>query len=141
MKILVLNGPNLNLLGQREPEIYGTATYGDLCAELESLAEGLGISLEIRQSNHEGALIDALQQTDAAGAVLNAGGYTHTSVALRDACAAIAIPCVEVHLTDPETREPFRRVSYLRDVCAATFQGEGFESYRKAIRFLAARGA
>ncbi len=139
-RILILNGPNLNFLGIREPEIYGTATYEDLCKTVTAWAEDLGFEAVCVQSNHEGVLIDELQKAHFegfSGCVLNAGGYTHTSVALRDAVASVDFPVVEVHLSDPEKRERFRRNDCLTEVCAAMFKGEGFISYRNALVFLA----
>lgn len=139
MNILVINGPNLNLLGIREPAIYGSGTYNDLCALIRAEADALGVTVEFFQSNHEGALVDAIQQAYADGTeglILNPGAYTHTSVALLDALLAVGIPTVEVHLSDPDAREPFRRVSYIRPACAATISGKGFEGYLEALRFL-----
>lgn len=137
MDILILNGPNLNLLGQREPNLYGTRSFEDYLEELRrQFPED---SLIYLQSNHEGDLIDAVQQYGfgrAAGIVLNAGGYTHTSISLRDAIAAVKTPVVEVHLTDITTREPFRKISYLTDVCASTVIGKGLDGYKEAIEFL-----
>src|SRR5215203_3196930 len=118
--VFVLNGPNLNLLGTREPEVYGTATLDDIAEMLSGRARELDVALDIRQSNHEGHLIDWLHEAAASGAkavILNAGGYTHTSIALRDAVAAIPVPVIEVHLSDPLTREPFRHTNFLADVC------------------------
>lgn len=139
MRILVLNGPNLNLLGLREPELYGRADYNALCALIEGAARDAGVSVTIRQSNHEGVLVDEIQAAlgrfDAL--VLNPAAYTHTSVALRDAVKAVGLPAVEVHLTRVSEREPFRQVSYIRDVCRTTFEGMGFEGYRAAIAYLA----
>lgn len=137
MDILILNGPNLNLLGRREPGLYGTRSFEDYLEELRRLFPE--DSLVYLQSNHEGDLIDAIQQYGfgrAAGIVLNAGGYTHTSISLRDAVAAIETPVVEVHLTDITSREPFRSVSYLTDVCACTIIGKGLDGYKEAIEFL-----
>ena len=137
-KILVLNGPNLNLLGWREPEIYGKETYGDLEAFLHAAAAELGLSVTIRQSNHEGVLVDWIQSARGVydGIVLNAAAYTHTSVAILDALKAVGLPAVEVHLTDIEKREDFRRLSYPALYCEARFMGRGFESYRDAIAYL-----
>jgi 3-dehydroquinate dehydratase type II len=141
MHILVLNGPNLNLLGLREPEIYGKATYSDLLLCIRSEAKALGASVEFFQSNHEGALVDAIQAAygKADGIVINPGAYTHTSVALLDAVKAVGIPCVEVHISDPDTREEFRRVSYIRAACVASIKGHGFEGYLEALRLLCER--
>ena len=137
MDILILNGPNLNLLGTREPELYGTRSMEDYLEELlQRFPEDKLIYL---QSNHEGDLIDAVQQYGfgrAQGIVLNAGGYSHTSVSLRDAVAAVTTPVVEVHLTDITRREPFRRISLLSDVSACSIIGHGLDGYREAIEFL-----
>lgn len=142
MKILVINGPNLNMLGIRQPEIYGRATYEDLREMISAEADRLGVRVDFFQSNHEGALVDAIQQayynkTD--GIVINPGAYTHTSVALLDAVKAVGIPTVEVHISDPDQREEFRHVSYLRAACAATVKGRGLEGYLEALRLLASR--
>ena len=137
MNILILNGPNLNLLGQREPDLYGNRSFEDYLEELRRLFPA--DSLTYIQSNHEGDLIDAIQQYGfgkAQGIVLNAGGYTHTSVSLRDAVAAVRTPVVEVHITDINQREPFRRHSFLTDVCAHSVIGHGLDGYREAIQFL-----
>ena len=138
MNILVINGPNLNMLGIREPEIYGKATYADLCSLIEAHAEKLGVSVTLYQSNHEGDLVDAIQLAHGKqdGIVLNPGAYTHTSVALLDALKAVGIPAVEVHISDPDTREEFRRVSYVRSACVKTICGHGLNGYLEAIDFL-----
>ena len=138
MHILVLNGPNLNLLGLREPEIYGKRTYADLVALIQAEAESIGVSVAFLQSNHEGALVDAIQDAyeRADGIVINPGAYTHTSVALLDAVKAVGIPTVEVHISDPDGREEFRRVSYLRAACFASIKGRGFAGYLEALRLL-----
>jgi 3-dehydroquinate dehydratase-2 len=141
MKLLVLHGPNLNLLGQREPEVYGRVTLAELDASLQDLAAGLGIALEARQTNHEGVLIDWVQAAEGegfAGIVINPGGYTHTSVALRDAIAAIRLPVVEVHLSNVFAREAFRHRSYVSLVAWGVISGFGTESYRLGIRALVA---
>ena len=139
MNILVINGPNLNFLGKREPEIYGTQTYEDLLALIQNEADALGINVEFFQSNHEGALVDAIQgayqRMD--GIIINPAAYTHTSVALLDAVKTVAIPTVEVHISDPDTREEFRKISYIRLGCVKTIKGLGFQSYTKALHFLA----
>ncbi len=138
MRILVVNGPNLNLLGLREPEIYGNRTYADLLEMLRAEAELLGAEVSFVQSNHEGDLVDAIQgayQT-ADGIILNPGAYTHTSIALLDAIKAVGVPTVEVHISDPDTREDFRRVSYIRPACVATIKGHGLEGYLEALRLL-----
>ena len=141
MKILVLNGPNLNMLGIREPALYGNRNYADLVKFIEGTAEDAGVGVEVFQTNHEGALVDRIQAARGAfdGLVVNAAAYTHTSVAILDALKAVGLPTVEVHLTDPETREPFRHVSYVKPAALATFAGFGFDSYAKAIRFLSER--
>ena len=138
MKFLVLNGPNLNFLGIREPEIYGRATYGDLEALVRRTCEQEGIELRIAQSNHEGVLVDEIQSAydDCDGIVLNPAAYTHTSVALLDALKAVGLPAVEVHISDVSKREDFRQVSYLRAACIATVAGEGLPGYATAIRLL-----
>ena len=139
MKILVINGPNLNMLGIRQPEIYGRTTYEDLKAMISAEAEQLGVAVDFFQSNHEGALVDAIQQAyfdRVDGIVINPGAYTHTSVALLDAVKAVSIPTVEVHISDPETREEFRHVSYIRAACVATVKGRGLEGYLEALRLL-----
>ena len=138
MKLLILNGPNLNLLGVREPELYGTDTYETLCRKVRDFAAARGVQVDIYQSNHEGDLVDKIQEaygkTD--GIVINAGAYTHTSIALLDALKAVGIPAVEVHITDPDAREPFRRVSYLRAACVATISGRGLDGYTEAMALL-----
>ena len=139
MKILVINGPNLNLLGLREPDIYGKRTYADLLAMIRDGAERLGVSVAFVQSNHEGALVDAIQAAYGVydGIVINPGAYTHTSVALLDAVKAVGIPTVEVHISDPDQREEFRKVSYIRAACVASIKGHGLEGYLEAMRLLA----
>ncbi|MBR2901664.1 MAG: type II 3-dehydroquinate dehydratase [Clostridia bacterium] len=141
MKILVINGPNLNMLGIREPAIYGTNTYQDLCDMVEAEANRLGVEVELFQSNHEGALVDAIQAAfgDANGIVINPGAYTHTSVALLDAVKTVGIPTVEVHISDPDTREEFRRISYIRQGCVATIKGHGLKGYLEAMELLVQR--
>ena len=138
MKLLVLNGPNLNLLGLREPDLYGRQTYAQLEQFIRSSCAPLGIQVEILQSNHEGVLVDAIQSaygtTD--GIVLNPAAYTHTSVALLDALKAVNLPTVEVHLSDVSHREDFRQISYVRSACLTTFSGLGFAGYEKAILYL-----
>ena len=138
MKILVLNGPNLNLLGTREPSIYGKEDYAHLCALVERTAAEKGVEVEIFQSNHEGALVDKIQEAygKADGIVINPAAYTHTSVALLDAVKAVGIPTVEVHISDPNTREEFRRISYIRAACIATVKGKGLAGYAEAMRLL-----
>jgi 3-dehydroquinate dehydratase-2 len=138
-KILVLNGPNLNLLGKREPEVYGTATLEEIIQSLKQKAGSMGLFLDFFQSNGEGELVDKLQavDTDYDGAVLNAGAYTHTSLAIRDAVLAISKPVVEVHLTNPSAREPFRRRSYLSGAVVGTVAGFGPKSYELALYWFA----
>ncbi len=137
MRILVLQGPNLNLLGVRQPEIYGRETLEEIHDALRRRAGELGVEVEFFQSNHEGALIDRLHQRDFDAAIVNAAGYTHTSVALRDAFLAIGRPFVEVHLSDPWARDEFRRVNFLHDIAAATFAGQGSRGYHLALELLA----
>ena len=143
MKILVLNGPNLNMLGIREPVLYGNRNYADLVEFIGESARDAGVEVEVFQSNHEGTLVDRIQAARGVfdGLVVNAAAYTHTSVAILDALKAVGLPTVEVHLTDPETREPFRRVSYVKPAALATFAGYGFDSYSRAIRHLAGLAA
>jgi 3-dehydroquinate dehydratase II len=134
--IYVLNGPNLNLLGTREPEIYGHDTLDDIAGRLEDQARGLGLEVDVRQSNHEGHLIDWLHEANAKGAkavLLNAGGYTHTSIAILDAIKSIKVPVIEVHLSDPHTREKFRHHSYVGLGAVACFAGHGAKSYTLAL--------
>lgn len=135
--ILLVNGPNLNTLGRRQPEIYGTTSLVELVAHCRQVAEAAGATLIDFQSNHEGALIDFLQEhAHADGAIINAGGLTHTSIALRDAVAACGFPVVEVHISDITKREPFRRHSYLQDVTAHQVIGRGVAGYEEALRWL-----
>ncbi len=139
--VVVLNGPNLNLLGTREPAIYGTETLADIETMLIAHGAALGLSIDMRQTNHEGVLVDWLQEAAASGAhavLLNAGAYTHTSIALLDACRSIPTPVFEVHLSDPATREPFRHVSYVGMAARACFAGHGAGSYTRALDAAAA---
>ena len=138
MKILVINGPNINMLGIREPDIYGRSTYADLCAMIRSHAAEAGAEVTFFQSNHEGDLVDAIQQAYGAqdAIVINPAAYTHTSVALLDALKAVALPAVEVHISDPDAREAFRRVSYVRSACVKTICGHGLNGYLEAVDFL-----
>jgi 3-dehydroquinate dehydratase-2 len=138
VKVLVINGPNLNMLGIREPDVYGNDTYSDLCDLIENYAYEVGVEVEIYQSNHEGDLVDKIQSAynNADGIVINPAAYTHTSVALLDALKAVGIPTVEVHISDVSSREDFRQISYIRPYCMATISGKGFEGYLEAIDLL-----
>ena len=138
MKLLILNGPNLNLLGLREPAIYGTQDYAALVRFVEDVCRQEGIECELYQSNHEGALVDKIQSAYGVfdGIVINPAAYTHTSVAILDALKAVAIPAVEVHLSDVSQREAFRQVSYAAMACVKTYMGLGFAGYRQAILYL-----
>ena len=135
MKLLVINGPNLNMLGIREPQHYGSRTYAQLCSMIEKHCEEKGIEVEIYQSNHEGDLVDKIQSAyeNADGIVINPAAYTHTSVALLDALKAVSLPAAEVHISDMDSREDFRRISYVRQACIKTVSGHGFEGYLEAI--------
>ena len=137
--ITILNGPNLNLLGTREPEIYGATTLADIEAMCVEAAQKAGFTVDFRQSNHEGDLIDWVQEAGrvAAGIIINAGGYTHTSVALHDALRAVKIPIIEVHISDPKTREPFRHLSYIEPVAKQSICGQGAKGYVLAVEALA----
>ena len=139
MKILVINGPNLNMLGIREPDHYGRETYADLVKKTESYCESKGIDCECYQSNHEGCLVDKIQQAygNTDGIVINPGAYTHTSVAILDAVKSVSIPTVEVHISKVEEREDFRRISYIRLAAVKTITGHGTDGYLEAINFLA----
>lgn len=138
MKVLVINGPNLNMLGIREPAIYGAETYEALVAFIEAAAEELKIDVDCYQSNHEGDLVDRIQAAYGVydGIVINPAAYTHTSVAILDALKAVALPAVEVHISKVSEREPFRQISYAGMACKKTFAGFGFEGYRMALKFL-----
>ena len=138
MKILVINGANMNMLGRREPDIYGKEDYAALCARIYEHAQSRGVAVECFQSNHEGAIIDAIQEADTAfdGIVINPAAYTHTSIAILDALKAVAIPAVEVHISDVDSREPFRQVSYAGMACVKTYKGLGFQGYVEAVKFL-----
>ncbi len=138
MKILVINGPNLNMLGIREPGIYGKSTYTDLCSLLEQTAKDLSMEVEIYQSNHEGDLVDKIQWAYGKidGIVINPAAYTHTSVAILDALKAVSIPAVEVHISDVDARESFRQISYAGLACVKTIKGHGFAGYQEAMAFL-----
>ena len=138
MKILVLNGPNINMVGIREPGIYGKQTFADLLQLLDDTAKKLGVELEQFQSNHEGALVDKIQESygKVDGIVINPAAYTHTSVAILDALKAVSIPAVEVHISDVDAREPFRQVSYAGMYCEKTVKGQGLQGYAVAMRYL-----
>ena len=141
MKLLVINGPNLNMLGIRERALYGAQDYAALCDFVRAQAERLGVSVELFQSNHEGAIVDRIQAAyqNIDGIVINPAAYTHTSVAILDALKAVSIPACEVHLTDVNAREDFRKVSYVRLACDRTFAGLGFDGYRMAMEYLVER--
>jgi len=139
MKFLVINGPNLNMLGIREPGIYGSATYEDLLTMIRETCAALDVEVDFFQSNHEGALVDAIQRAyfdKVDGIIINPGAYTHTSIALLDAVKSVGIPTVEVHISKVEEREDFRQVSYIRAACAKTITGQGFVGYCMAVEFL-----
>ena len=142
MKILVINGPNLNLLGVREPDIYGRETYADLVALIERAADENGVEVEVRQSNHEGVIVDWIQEARGAfdAIVMNPAAYTHTSVAILDALKAVAIPTVEVHISDVSAREDFRQRSFVSLVAVKTIVGHGLKGYAEAIEFLSKGG-
>ncbi len=142
MKILVINGPNLNMLGIREPDLYGTGNYTALCEKIEAYCAQKGITVSFYQSNHEGALVDRIQEAyyeGVDGIVINPGAYTHTSIALLDAVKAVGLPTVEVHISKVEEREAFRQISYIRAACIATITGKGFDGYIEAIDVLMER--
>ncbi len=142
MKILVINGPNLNMLGIREPDIYGSQSYDELVGMIREKALELGVDVEFYQSNHEGDLVDKIQEAyfrHFDGIVINPGAYTHTSVALLDAVKAVMIPTVEVHISDVDARDEFRKTSYIRQACVATISGRGFAGYTDAIKLLISR--
>ncbi len=142
MKIMVINGPNLNMLGIREPEHYGRETYKDLLHKIENYAAARGMEVAFYQSNHEGDLVDCIQSAYGRfdGIVINPGAYTHTSVALLDAVRAVSLPCVEVHISHVDEREDFRRISYIRAACIAVISGKGTDGYLEAIDLLANGG-
>lgn len=141
MKILVINGPNINMLGIREPGIYGTNTYGDLLALIQTSAKELGVQVKHFQSNHEGAIVDEIQAAYGKfdGIVINPAAYTHTSVAILDALKAVGIPAVEVHISDVDNREEFRKISYAGLACVKTIKGHGLQGYREAMEYLVAQ--
>ena len=138
MKFLVINGPNLNMLGLREPSIYGDRSYKALVELIQRVCEDEGVEVEVFQSNHEGAIVDKIQSAygEVDGIVINPAAYTHTSVAILDALKAVSIPAVEVHISDVSTRESFRQLSYAGMACIKTYMGHGFEGYAMAIRYL-----
>ena len=138
MNILVINGPNLNMLGIREPDLYGRVTYAELCRRIEAHAAERGVEVSCYQSNHEGDLVDAIQNAYGRvdGIVINPGAYTHTSVAILDAIKAVSIRAVEVHISDVDAREPFRRTSYVRLACERTISGHGIDGYLEAMDHL-----
>ena len=138
MKLLVINGPNLNLLGLREPAIYGSQNYESLLALIRAACDAEGIEVGFVQSNHEGAIVDAIQAAYGVydGIIINPAAYTHTSIAILDALKAVAIPAVEVHISDVDSREPFRQVSYAGRACVKTYKGLGFQGYVETVKFL-----
>lgn len=143
MKLLILNGPNMNMLGIREPEIYGHETYEDLMEMIQRHAEELGVEAVCKQSNHEGTLVDEIQRAyfdKFDGIVINPAGYTHTSVAIGDALKAVGLPAVEIHVSDVQNREDFRKISLVRDAVIATVSGEGLKGYLSAMDILTERG-
>lgn len=141
MKILVINGPNINMLGIREPGIYGHGTYDDLIEYVKSAAARIGVEAAFFQSNHEGAIVDAIQDAYGKydGIVINPAAYTHTSIAILDAVKAVDIPAVEVHISDVDSREEFRRISFIREACFATISGKGFDGYVEAMEILSGK--
>ncbi len=138
MHILVINGPNINMLGIREPDIYGKSTYADLCRMITAKAEEMNVTVELFQSNHEGAIVDKIQEAygKADGIVINPAAYTHTSIAILDALKAVAIPTCEVHISDVNSREDFRKISYVGMYAEKTFAGYGFDGYVMAVEYL-----
>lgn len=143
MKFLIINGPNINFLGIREPDIYGNLTYPDLCEFLEKKAKELEVNIRIEQTNYEGKIIDLIQEAyynKINGIIINAGALTHYSYAIYDALRSVSIPSVEVHLSDIYSREEFRKTSVIKEACVASFYGEHFNSYKKALEYLVERG-
>ena len=138
MRLLIINGPNINMLGIREPGIYGKESYADLCQKIEAHAKARGVKVEIFQSNHEGALVDCIQEAYGKidGIVINPAAYTHTSIAILDALKSVGIPTVEVHISNVSEREAYRQISYVREACVATVQGEGTDGYLHAMDIL-----
>lgn len=140
LNLVVINGPNLNMLGIREPDIYGKQTYQDLCDRICGYAESKCVLVEILQSNHEGKLVDMIQDAYGAdGIIINPAAYTHTSIALLDALKAVGVPAVEVHISDVSQREAYRQISYVREYCEKTIVGHGFDGYLEAIDYLISR--
>ena len=138
MKILVINGPNINMLGIREPDIYGKDNFKTLCSNIENYAEEKGVEVKLYQSNHEGDLVDEIQNAynNFDGIIINPGAYTHTSIAILDAVKAVGIPTVEVHISDVSKREDFRQISYIRSACVKTIAGHGINGYIEAMEYL-----
>ena len=137
LNFVVINGPNLNMLGVREPEIYGKHSYQDLCDLISDYAESRGVNVVVQQSNHEGILVDMIQQACGLdGIIINPAAYTHTSIAILDALKSVGLPTVEVHISDVENREAYRRISYVREYCSKTISGHGFEGYLEAMDHL-----
>lgn len=141
MKLLVINGPNINMLGIREPDIYGKNTYAELVSQIQKKCDELGVEVDFFQSNHEGCIVDRIQQaySIADGIIINPAAYTHTSVAILDALKAVGIPAVEVHLSEPNEREPFRHISYAGMYCEKRIAGRGFAGYIEAVEYLCGR--
>lgn len=140
LNLVVINGPSLNMLGVREPEIYGEQTYQDLCDLICGYAERKGVLIEVKQSNHEGELVDWIQEAHQLdGIIINPAAYTHTSIAILDALKAVGLPAVEVHISDVTKREPYRQISYVREYCDKTIIGHGFNGYLEAIDYLCER--
>lgn len=141
MRILVINGPNINMLGVREPDIYGKGTYADLCGMINNYAAEKGVEVKLFQSNHEGAIVDEIQNAlgNFDGIVINPAAYTHTSIAILDALKSVALPAVEIHISDVKTREDFRQISYAGMACEKSFIGLGFEGYLRGIDYLISR--
>lgn len=141
MRILVINGPNINMLGVREPDIYGKGTYADLCGMINNYAAEKGVEVKLFQSNHEGAIVDEIQNAlgNFDGIVINPAAYTHTSIAILDALKSVALPAVEIHISDVKAREDFRQISYAGMACEKSFIGLGFEGYLRGIDYLISR--
>lgn len=141
MKILIINGPNINMLGIREPDIYGNNTYNDLCTKIKNYCKNINVEAELYQSNHEGDIVDKIQSAygNFDGIVINPAAYTHTSIAILDALKSVGILAVEVHISRVEERESYRQISYVREACAKTITGKGFDGYIEAVDFLVER--